>query len=224
MKIITLLSQKGGSGKSTLALSLAVYADAIDRNALVIDLDPQSSAASWYNRRKTDGNETPLVMPAQAIQLPQILADAQENGADIVFIDTAPHTNNVSTKAVEACDLVLIPCRASMMDIDAIETSIQVTRLVQKKAAVVINAIHPNAPQMFNDVSTAISENYDVEVLPVFVSQRSEFVHAATQGQSPTDTAPFGKASGEIKALYEIGYCSGYHMLAKPKQYGKSGS
>ncbi|MEQ1711749.1 MAG: ParA family protein, partial [Hyphomicrobium sp.] len=45
MKIIALLSQKGGSGKTTISLNLAIAATLQGQSAVVIDLDPQQSAA-----------------------------------------------------------------------------------------------------------------------------------------------------------------------------------
>jgi len=199
MKTITLLSQKGGSGKSTIALSLAVFAAQNGQNALVIDLDPQSTSTNWATRREA---ETPVVLPSQAISLPSLLTDAQENGADLVVIDTAPHSTGTVSKAVEASDLVLIPCRPSVHDLDAIENSINIAGYHRKRAVVLLNAIHPNAPNIFNDVKEAITSSYNTEVLPVFISQRSDFVHSATVGQTPSDYAPEGKAAAEIEALY----------------------
>jgi energy-coupling factor transporter ATP-binding protein EcfA2 len=45
MKTGALLSQKGGSGKSTLAVHLAVIVQATGRRTVIVDLDPQRSAA-----------------------------------------------------------------------------------------------------------------------------------------------------------------------------------
>ncbi len=199
MKIITLLSQKGGSGKSTIAVSLAVFAEQNGENALVIDLDPQSTAYNWANRREA---ETPMVIPSQAVLLPKIIDDARESGADLIVIDTAPHSTNTASKAVQVSDLVLIPCRPSVHDLDAVENSIDIARLNKKHAVVLFNAIHPNAPNIFKDVTEAITSTYGAEVLPIFVSQRSDFVHSAMLGQTPTDYAPHSPASGEIQTLY----------------------
>ena len=51
MKVLGLLSRKGGSGKTTIAIHLAVMAQASGRRVLLIDLDPQGSAAAWWQAR-----------------------------------------------------------------------------------------------------------------------------------------------------------------------------
>jgi hypothetical protein len=50
-KIIAIASQKGGGGKATIAVHLATAATLAGLDAVVIDLDPQTSAASWGDDR-----------------------------------------------------------------------------------------------------------------------------------------------------------------------------
>src|SRR3954464_13479289 len=57
MKTLALLSQKGGSGKSTLAVHLAVIAQAAGRRTVIVDLDPQRSAAGWWETRTAETPE-----------------------------------------------------------------------------------------------------------------------------------------------------------------------
>jgi len=52
MKVIGLLSRKGGVGKTTLAVHLAVLAQQGGQRTLLIDLDPQGSAAAWWRARE----------------------------------------------------------------------------------------------------------------------------------------------------------------------------
>jgi chromosome partitioning protein len=52
MRTVTLLSQKGGSGKTTLSINLAIAGALHDKSVVIIDLDPQQSAARWARLRQ----------------------------------------------------------------------------------------------------------------------------------------------------------------------------
>ncbi len=51
MKTVAIASQKGGTGKTTTAVHLATAATLAGYHAVVIDLDPQGSAATWGDDR-----------------------------------------------------------------------------------------------------------------------------------------------------------------------------
>jgi chromosome partitioning protein len=62
MKVLGLLSRKGGAGKTTIALHLAVLAQASGRRTLLVDVDPQRSAAGWWRAREA---ETPQLVETE---------------------------------------------------------------------------------------------------------------------------------------------------------------
>ena len=203
MKTIALISQKGGSGKTTLATSLATQGCIKGLKTLLVDLDPQGSSYKWGNRREAS---VPTVIAGQAVALEQILGVARAQNVDLVIIDTAPHSEKDARKACEVADLVLIPCRPSIHDLDAIEDTINIAELTKTVAFVVLNAVHPNAPKQYEDVKKALEMAYDpIKVLAGFyISNRSEFVHSASEGLTANETEPEGKAGQEIKILFEM--------------------
>ena len=90
MKTLAILSRKGGTGKTTLAVHLAVAAEQAGHTTTIIDLDPQASAAKWGDTRDAD---SPVVISAHSSRLPEILHTAEQSGATLAILDTAPILN-----------------------------------------------------------------------------------------------------------------------------------
>ena len=93
MKTLAVLSRKGGTGKTTLAIHLAVAAERAGHATILIDLDPQASAAKWNDHRDGD---TPFVVTSPPSRLPEVLSKAAESGATLAVLDTAPHTETAA--------------------------------------------------------------------------------------------------------------------------------
>ena len=198
MHTIAILSQKGGTGKTTLALHLAVAAEQDGRPAVVIDLDPQASAAGWKDSRP---QETPVVVPTPSVRLSQALEAARKGRAALVLIDSAPHSGDDALAAAEIADLILIPCRAAILDLRAIATTARIAKLAAKPAFVVLNAVPSRATRIVEDACKAV-EVHELKVAPVALQQRAAYAHALTVGKTAPEYEPRGKADDEIDRLY----------------------
>ena len=117
MKAIAVVSQKGGAGKTTLALHIAVAAELAGLSAAILDMDPQGTAERWGEWRK---EEPPAVVAAKTTTLARRLEQARAAEGDLVVIDTPPLAQAEAREAARAADLILIPCRPSAFDLDAI--------------------------------------------------------------------------------------------------------
>lgn len=197
MKIVAVLSQKGGAGKTTLAVHLAVAATKRKQQVALIDLDPQASATAWGDSR---AEEQPVVVSAQASRLTNVLQKAEEGGADLVVIDTAPHSERDALAAARAAHFVLIPCRPAILDLRAISHTVDLINLAGVPASVVLNAVPPRG-NIADEAQEAIKQ-YNIPTAPVRVGQRSAFVHSLTGGLTATEYEPKGKAAEEIRKLY----------------------
>ena len=197
MKTVAILSQKGGTGKTTLTLHLAVAAERGGRSAAVLDLDPQASASGWKDSRAAD---TPAVTSIQASRLGKALQAAASAGTELVFIDTAPHAADASIAAAEAADLILIPCRAGILDLRAIAATARIAKLAGKPASVVLNQAPHRAPRIEADARDAVKQ-HGLDIAPVVLHQRSVYGHALTVGQTAGEFEPDGRADAEIRQL-----------------------
>ena len=117
MKIIALIAQKGGTGKTTLALALAVAAEQAGLDTLIIDLDPQATACNWSDRRAA---ESPLVIDAQPARMAQALEKARSGGIGLAVIDTPARSEQSALAAAKIADLIIIPCRPQIYDLETI--------------------------------------------------------------------------------------------------------
>ena len=201
MFTVALISRKGGAGKTTLACGLAVAGERARLITALVDLDPQGSASAWASLRVAD---TPAVISGHADQLPALLTAARDAGANLAIIDTAPHSTDAALAAARAAaraaDLVLIPCRASVADLHAIGTSIEITRQAGTGAAVILNAA-PVQGSLVDQARAAIA-GYEVEMVPVVLHHRIAHVHAFTDGLTAPELTRASQAGTELTAVF----------------------
>src|SRR4051794_1015657 len=118
MPRIGLLAQKGGAGKTTLAIHLSVLAG----DAMLIDIDKQRSAAQWWHTRNTS---LPDMAEGSSANLKKALANVTRRW---VLVDTAPHVEEDARVVAENVDLVVIPTRASILDLRAIGPTVTIVK------------------------------------------------------------------------------------------------
>jgi chromosome partitioning protein len=196
MKTLAIVSRKGGAGKTTIALHLAVCAEALGIATAVFDLDPQASACLWADHR---GQQFPAVVPAQAPRLAALLEQARAKDADLVIMDTAPHADGIASDAANHSDAILIPCRPSALDLDAIGASIRLARAVEKPAFVVINAAPVQGVET-TETRAALAQA-GVELSPVVLHQRKAYASRMHEGRTAQEIEPQGKAALEMREL-----------------------
>lgn len=197
MKTIAIVSRKGGAGKTTIALHLAVALEALGLTVAVFDLDPQASATIWGDRR--GGDSGPAVVAAQAPRLAALLDHARAQGADVVIIDTSPAADTIVAEAASHADAVLIPCRPSTLDLDAIGASVRLANGAGKPSFVVCNSAHSQGNE--TDEMREALEKAGVTVSPVVLHQLKAFGSYIQEGQTAQERQPKGKAAQEIRDL-----------------------
>jgi chromosome partitioning protein len=204
MKTIAVISQKGGAGKTTLAINLAGAAVAAGLETLIIDLDPQTSAKIWHNRRN---KENPVVIFDRPQFLAASLTKAQANGAELCIIDTAPHSSQDTLEAAKVADLILIPCRPSYLDLQAIKNSVDIVKLAGSKPALfVLTCVRPGDKTLPDEAATTLTAKHKIPVSPVRITLRSDCVHALSAAMTIHEFAPNGAAAQETQQLFKLAF------------------
>ena len=198
MKAVAILAQKGGVGKTTLAVHLAV-ASSKRRNTAIIDLDPQASAARWSDRRKAT---VPVVLSAHASRLAREKARVREAGGELVIVDTAPHSSAAALEAAKAADLILIPCRPAILDLEAVASTLSLVRTVTPAVPVfvVLNGVQARGRDA-DEAAEAVA-GLGVDVAPARVVSRVLLARALVSGQAAEELRPSGKAAWEIAQVH----------------------
>ncbi len=199
MKTLAIISQKGGTSKTTLCINLAIASELSGRPSVIFDLDPQSSSTSWKDSRDGD---TPAVLSLHSARLSTYLDRARVNGASLAIIDTAPHSQKDALDAAQAADLILIPCKPSLVDLRTIASSLKIARLSEKPVVVVLTQTQART-SLNKDAAQAIHD-FGIELAPVEIGSRLSFIHAFTLGKGVLETEPKSKASDEISLLHSF--------------------
>jgi chromosome partitioning protein len=194
VKTIALIAQKGGVGKTTIAVNLAVAAGI---PTALFDLDQQESAVIWADRRKGD---FPHVEFLTERRLADGLRAAKQENFGLAIIDTPPAAGPQAFTAAEAADLVLIPCRPSLVDLDAIRRTAHLIRSARVPAFVVFNAAPHSATTLLDD-ARAIVEGTGLSVAPIVLRERSAYRASWPLGKAVIETEPKSKAAKEISEL-----------------------
>lgn len=198
MLTVAVTAQKGGVGKTTLSLHLGVEA-AKTGPVVIIDMDPQSSAAQWADGREA---QQPAVVACSSARLAVSLHAAKRSGARIALIDTAPAVESPALAAVRAADFCLIVSRPSILDLRSIGINVEIAKLAGKPVALVINAAPAQGAHVLAAVRDA-SSRYGVEVCPIIIRQRALFGHALVGSRCAQEVEPASKAAAEVAALWD---------------------
>lgn len=199
MRTLAIAMQKGGVGKSWLTRSLSVAASLEGLNVLVIDMDSQQSTVAWSERREA---ETPFVQFSTERELPVILKRAKDAGCDVVFIDTPPARSTETPAAVDAADMVLIPCTPDIEAFEQIARTERLARLAGKPALAVLTMTQPSG-KAEQDIGQEIFASLNLDMALPPIARLKAHRDAAREGKTATETEPGGRAAQEIAALWK---------------------
>lgn len=164
-KIILITHQKGGVGKSTLTFNLAQNLSEHSKVA-VLDMDAQGSLSQLSN----------MVESFHITTDQNILAE--DSKLDFIFVDTPPYLSEQLKRLIQLADLILVPTKAGILDLLAIENTIGLIKEEQKEkeTLIILNMIKANTT-ITNDILKNL-DSFNVRVAKTRISDLVAFTRS----------------------------------------------
>jgi len=197
MKVIATASQKGGSGKTTLSVHLAVAASKRGMKTLILDTDPQGSSTAWGRARHFS---YPVVADCSVPHLPELIEAARSDRYDLVIIDGAPHNTASVDRVIALADLAVIPVKPTLLDLHAVQDTIQKVKRSGKPFTFVLNECKARSVEV-EEASDFLSGAG--EVAPQRIGDRTAYSRALSKGMAVSEFEPSSKAAAEIESLFD---------------------
>ncbi|MGA8759785.1 MAG: ParA family protein [Stellaceae bacterium] len=198
-KVVAIVSEKGGVGKTTVTTNLGVAAHLAGLDVAIVDLDPQTNAADWFDER--GAGSLPEAVAIQPNRLKRFLDDLRANGTKLVLIDTPREAGNAGYVAAENADFVLVPYKRGGHDLRALDRTLNMCRLAGKRPHLVLNYIRPGATRVEADARESVAGK-DCEVAPVVLHEWTAYDTTSITTRTAQETDPGSPVAKEIEALY----------------------
>lgn len=204
MSLITVASSKGGVGKTTVALHLATMF-ARQGRTLLIDGDPQASAAKWAGwRRDTAFEPSPVTTRLNG---KEILSEGQHlsTGYAHTVIDVGGRDSAGLRYALLLAKLAIIPIGASNLDAAAMTDLLEVVEVAKTynpelELRVLLTRVDPRTKDAADMLG--FLEELKLTVLKAQICERVAFRRAIGEGAIVQEIGTDQNAIREIEAVF----------------------
>ncbi len=180
--IIAVANSKGGVGKSTIAVHLAAWLHEQGHTVILADCDAQTSSKQWAAEAIP---EVPVERFDSSDEVYERLPGLAHNAAYVVA--DGPGSNSETSRALLLCaDLALIPCKASMLEVRALNEATKVLRHAQsiragKPQGVLVLSMVGDRYRLTQDMKTA-AEALKLPLASAAMKPRQAYADAPGQG------------------------------------------
>ncbi len=201
MQLLAVLNTKGGAGKTTLTTCLAVRA-AAENKVAIVDLDPQGSLGIWHQRRSQNrGDNNPALLSGEDRASHAVKALQASQPYDLLVVDGPTNALGVTEDAVKVATFVVIPMKASTLDISASRECIDLCQEHNVPFLVVINDKGQHDTKLV-DETRALLATWKVPVAKTLIPHRVSFIDAFTTGRTGPEKDKKG-AADDIDGLWQ---------------------
>jgi len=206
MTIFAVVNTKGGVGKTTIAVHLATMLSKKGKT-LLIDGDPQASAASWAAWRRENESESPSPTTT-CLAGKAILSEGKplSNGFDHVVVDAGGRDSVGLRSALLLAQQAIVPVGASNLDAAAMTDLLTVVDLARDynpalDVRVLLTRVDPRTKDA-DDMLEFLKEQ-ELTVLPTKVCERVAFRRAIGEGAIVQEIGKDNSAIAEIEAFFK---------------------
>ncbi len=133
-------------------------------------------------------------------RLRHALDAAAAAGVERAVIDTPPRSETAALEAARAADLVVLPCRPQLLDLETLPAAQQLLGLAgEPRAAVVLTAVPPRGRR--GDQARRAVTGFGLRLCPEVLVHRAAWGDAAALGLVVTEFAPRGLAAAELRRV-----------------------
>jgi chromosome partitioning protein len=201
--LIAMVNSKGGVGKSTLAVHFGVWLHECGYRVVLLDCDLQRSSSQWMAEAEPAVRIVVLHSEDEVIEQAPIL----QQEADIVLADGPAGLKELTRALLLVCDLALVPCGPSVLDLRAASEAIRVVKQAQSirggapQAKLLLNKVQPRyrLSRELQETSTSL----DIPAVSHAVGLRQAYADAVGQGTVVWRMGGAAKAAAEeLNALF----------------------
>lgn len=202
MRVISLINNKGGVGKTTLAINIACELARRGAATGLIDIDPQCSAMDWGDKREERKDDNPAVVAIPAQQLAKTIQKARTAGTGAVVIDTPAKLESSLTLAAELSDMIIIPLRPSVMDLQAMKGTMACLTRIDRPKLAVLNAMSLMSRRDYPSIAETLLDTWGLSVFPTPIWDRKSYRTALFTGHGAAEIGN-DKSAQEIASLVD---------------------
>jgi chromosome partitioning protein len=193
MQVLAILAQKGGVGKSMLVRSFAVQGLMDGLKTAVLDADPQGTVVAWGRRRKL---AAPTIMPLGAQTIAEAVRELGARGADLVVIDTPPHSQPIINLAATAADAALLVTGPYPEDLEQVGMVVGIVQSLRKPAGIILNKTPAKSHAL--TLARAALAVFQLPICPIALTHLVSHPYASAEGLTAQEREPGVKAAREL--------------------------